>query len=100
MEFSAAFIQKPLDEGLSEKEIIMLFKSLSGTHAIPMEIQAENAVAMGFVNLTDAEFMNYDLRKLEEFVKEIISDVEKENYVGWYEFPVEGVGVLNVFIGY
>ena len=99
-EFGAAFIQKPLDEGLERNEVLDLFDMLKGVSGIPMEVQSENTVAMGFVNRTDAKLMNYDMRKLEEFVRNIISDVENENSSECYEFDFPGVGIIDVYIGY
>ena len=99
-EFGAAFIQKPLDEGLKKGEVSDLFDMLKGISAIPIEVQAENSVAMGFVNRTDAELMNYDLEPLEAFVRGIISDIKKENETGQYEFHYDGVGIIDVYIGY
>jgi len=59
-EFGVALKQKPLDEGLTKYEINSLFNMLKGVDAIPIEIQGENASAMGFINLADAEFLNYE----------------------------------------
>ena len=99
-EFGAAFIQKPLDEGLKKGEVSDLFDMLKGISAIPFEVQSENAVAMGFVNRTDAELMDYDLKPLAAFVREIISDTKKENETGQYEFHYDGAGIIDVYIGY
>ena len=100
MEFGAAFIQKPLDEGLTKSETMDLFDMLKGVQVIPLEVQSENATAMGFVNLTDAELMDYDLKPLEAFVREIISDVDKETNDGHYKFHSDGSGIIDVYIGY
>ncbi len=99
-EFGAAFIQKPLDEGLTKSEVLDLFDMLKGVSAIPFEVQSEDAVAMGFVNRTDAEMMDYDLKPLEVFVREIISDTANENETGQYEFHYDGSNVVDVYIGY
>ena len=100
--FGAAFIQKPLDEGLTKSETMDLFDMLNGVRAIPLEVQSENATAMGFVNLTDAELMDYDLKPLEAFVKEIISDTNNENIDGRYEFYSHKaeIEIIDVYIGY
>ncbi len=100
MEFGAAFIQKPLDEGLTKSEAISLFDVVKGITAIPIEVQSENAVAMGFVNLTDAALMNYNFNPLIAFVREIISDVTNENETGQYEFHFDGAGIIDIYIGY
>lgn len=78
-EYNIALLEKPLDEGLSKSEVMDLFDMLSGAHAIPIEIQGENSAAMGFINLTDAEFMDYKYDELERVVKEILNDMNKEN---------------------
>lgn len=78
-EYNIALLEKPLDEGLSKSEVMDLFDMLSGANAIPIEIQGENSAAMGFINLTDAEFMNYDYTKLENFVKSVLNDMNNEN---------------------
>lgn len=100
LEFGAAFIQKPLDEGLQRNEILDLFDMMKGVSAIPMEVQAENTIAMGFVNRTDAELMGFDLRQLEEFVRNIISDVENEDSSKYYKYSANGVGIIDIYIGY
>ncbi len=100
MEFGAAFIPKSLDEGLTKEEITDLFDMLKGVHAIPMEVQSEGSVAMGFVNCTDAELMDYDLQPLAAFVREILEDPSKESENGEYEFPFDGAGMIDVYIGY
>jgi hypothetical protein len=78
-EYNIALLEKPLDEGLSKSEVMNLFDMLSGVNAIPIEIQGEHSTAMGFINLTDAEFMNYDYTKLEDFVKSVLNDMNNEN---------------------
>ncbi len=98
--FGAAFIQKPLDEGLTKSEVSDLFDILKDASAIPFEVQSENVVAMGFVNRTDAELMDYDFKPLEAFVREIISDTVNENETGQYEFHYDGSGIVDVYIGY
>ena len=78
-EFNIVLKEKPHDEGLTKAEVMDLYDMLSGVEAIPIEIQGEYSTAMGFINLTDAEFMNYDYSNLESYIQEILNDMEKEN---------------------
>ena len=84
-EYSIVLKEKPLDEGLTKAEIIDLFDMLSGVEAIPIEIQGENSAAMGFINLTDAEFFNFDYARIVNKVTKILNDMNLENPDGEYE---------------
>ena len=96
-EYGIALLEKPLDEGLTKAEIINLFNALSGVHAIPLEIQGENSVAMGFINLTDAEYMNYDYTKLKSVVRSVLNDMDNENSA--CEYAVEnGHGESTIYL--
>lgn len=96
--YGVALIEKPLDEGLTRSEVNDLFDMLHGVDAIPIEIQAENSAAMGFINLTDAEFMNYDYTALTELVASILNDMEKENQDCHYILPVSGFGDIDIWL--
>lgn len=95
--YNVALMEKQLDEGLSLPETVKLFRMLSGAEAIPIEIQGESSVAMGFINLTDAEFMSYDYSGLEGTVKDVLNDAENEDPDGEYEVA-NGSGVTTVKI--
>ncbi len=97
MEYNIALLEKPLDEGLTKAEVIDLFDMLSGTSAIPIEIQAENSVAMGFINLTDAEFLNYDYTGLTNKVRAILNDMDLENEGCSYEIE-NGHGHSTIYL--
>lgn len=77
-EYNIVLKEKPLDEGLNKSEMMSLYDLLSGVNAIPIEIQGEHSAAMGLINLTDAEFMNYDYSELEKVVKEVLNDMNQE----------------------
>ena len=53
---------------------------------------------MGFINLTDAEFMNYKYDELESAVKEILNDVNKENSNCEYEVN-NNCGYSTMYLG-
>ena len=102
-EFGVALKQKPLDEGLTKSEINDLFDMLKGVNAIPVEIQGENASAMGFINLTDAEFLDYKYdndSELGSFIKNILDDVNNENDNNEYKMDVPDVGIIDIYLGY
>lgn len=84
--FGVALFERPLDEGLTQQESNELFEKLHGTTAIPIEIEAEFSVAMGWINLVDAEILDYDTTGLKEFIRNILENMEKENSDGEYTY--------------
>ncbi len=97
-DYGVALLEKPHDEGLSKDDVLFLFNKLSGVNAIPVEIQGENSTAMGFINLTDAEFMDYDYTELEKSVKEILNDMSRENESSSYECANKH-GITTIWLG-
>lgn len=86
-EYNIVLLEKPLDEGLSKEECSIMFDMLSGSTALPIDIQGEFSCAMGFVNRLDAEFMDYDFAELTEFVQNILNDMNNESKTGEYDVP-------------
>ena len=96
--FGVVLKEKPLDEGLTRSEVMDLFDMLSGVEAIPIEIQGDvNSTAMGFINLTDADWMDYDYSKLEDVVKNILNDMNNEKDPPIYECPNNN-GVTTIWL--
>ena len=96
-EYNIALKEKQLDEGLNREELNDLYDLVSGVDVIPIEIQGESSTAMGFINLTDAEYMDYDYTKLEEVVRSVLNDMDKEN--SDYEYEVENRhGVSTIYL--
>ena len=96
--FGVVLKEKPLDEGLTRSEVMDLFDILSGVEAIPIEIQGDvNSTAMGFINLTDADWMDYDYSKLEDVVKNILNDMNNEKDPPIYECPNNN-GVTTIWL--
>ena len=93
-----ALIEKPLDEGLTRGEVADLFDLLHGTSGIPIEIQAEHSTAMGFINLTDAEAMNYDYTALKELLAPIMNDMSKEKPDCSYTLDLPGIGEIDIWM--
>ena len=86
-EYNIVLVEKPLDEGLIAEECAKMFSLLSSTQAVPIEVQAEHSVAMGFVSLADEELMGYDLDPLADFIRNILNDMNNESTTGEYIFP-------------
>lgn len=90
--YSVALKEKPHDDGLTRKEIVELFDQLNGARAIPIEVQGFFSAAMGFVNLTDAELIDYAYLQgsdLYRFIEGILNDQESETETGEYVFSGE-----------
>lgn len=98
MTYGVALKEKPLDEGLERDEVIELFDKLHGGTGIPLEIQGYSSTAMGFINLTDAEFLNYDYTKVEELVRYVLDDMLRENPDHRYVVDVKGIGEIDIWL--
>lgn len=97
MEYNIVLIEKPLDAGITMDEIVQMYKLLSGIEAIPIEIQGEHSAAMGFINLTDAEYMDYDYTSLFELIEGVLDDIENESQSHTYEVPNKyGVSTIHL----
>ena len=95
--YGVALLEKPLDAGLTKNESTKLFDRLHGIEAIPIEIQAEHSTAMGWINLTDAEILNYEYTGLTEFIQTILEDMENENPDGVYVYD-DGTNEIDIFL--
>lgn len=91
----AAFVQKPLDEGITIEEITELVGRLECEQVIPIEVQANSSCAIGFISLDAAEELDYDYDNLIRNVSEVIEDMDNETEYGNYDF--DG---FPVYIGY
>lgn len=91
----AAFIQKPLDEGITIEEIAELVGRLECEQVIPIEVQANSSCAIGFISLDAAEELDYDYDNLIRNVSEVIEDMDNETEYGNYDF-----NGFPVYIGY
>ena len=79
MAINVALKEKEHGDALSKKEVQALLGVITERHVIPVEIEADNSSAMGFVGLAAAEKASFDLRRLEDFLREIMNDMEKES---------------------
>ena len=88
--YTISLIERPLDAGLTIKEINEAAMRLRDKEVIPIEIQAEFSTAMGFIGIKDASDMGYDYTKIEDYVRSIMEDMKKENRTGDYHVNVNG----------
>ena len=88
MKFDVVFFEREFDKGLSKIEIDNLLNICKGDEVIPLEIQGEYSVAMGFISLDMAESMNYVYDDLEWDVKQILDDMDRETEDHIYEYDI------------
>ena len=88
---NVALREKPHDEGLTLPEVTELYQMLpDGTEAVPVEFQGEYSTAMGFIDIETADRMDYIYTELNEYVKEILDDMDMESPDGRYMFAHGG----------
>lgn len=98
MKIAAAFLQKPVDAGLTAKEISNLTEMVAGKELVPVEIEAteQECSAMGFISHGFAdEVLDFDYKDLNSFVANILNDKNNESDNGYYEFKNQ-----IIFVGY
>ena len=99
-EYNIVLLGKPIDEGLSIDEVVCMYRMLSSTEALPVDIQVRDGYCirvLGFIAQYDAELMSYDYSLLEGKVKEIIGDMGKEHLRREYEIEHKD-GISTMFI--
>ena len=86
--FEIALLEKESSTGLLRSEVIDLFDMLDSTEAYPIEISAKShdSVAMGWITPEAAEKLDYIYSGLEDFVANILDDMNNETEDGRYEF--------------
>ena len=102
MNFSAAYLIKPNDEGLKRAEVMDLLDTFLDEEVIPHEIQGESSSALGFIKLSDADHLNYEYFEETEYynkIKEILNDKSLENDSDIYAFYIDG-NAYTVYISY
>ena len=98
-EYNIVLLGKPIDEGLSIDEVVCMYRMLSSTEALPVDIQVRDGYCirvLGFIAQYDAELMSYDYSLLEAKVKEFIGDIRKEHPRKEYEIEHK-YGISTVF---
>ena len=91
--------EKSLDEGLTRDEMTCLIDMLHAEQSIPMEIQGEFSVAMGFIDVIAAYMLDYDYEGsgFVEYVTSIMNDMNLEHDDGCYSFEFRGQE-FNVYL--
>ena len=86
--FNIVLHQKEGADGLIKSETIDMIDMLTGDSYFPLEIEANGheCCAMGFIDVETAEYLDYDYTDLDDFVAEILDDVEKEHDDCIYDF--------------
>lgn len=89
----AIFLEKPLSDGLTVCETIALARKMQEENPkaelIPLEIQAEHSVALGFITVEATEKISYRYESnsdIAAFVRNILEDVNNETSDGIYTF--------------
>lgn len=88
MKFDVVLYERELDKGLNKIEIDRLLDICKGDEVIPIEIQGKNSVAIGFISIDMAESMDYIYDDLEEDVKQILEDINRETEDHIYKYDV------------
>lgn len=95
----AVLIQKPLDTGLSKREIKEIMEILKPDFRTEMDllsITGESAAALGFIDMNvEDEKLNFDVSENSPFYKgiqEILNDRAKETSDGVY--TIAGINVI------
>ena len=87
MMYDVVLTERPHDCGLSKSEIMDLIDMTIGD-VIPLDIVGDYSSAMGFITLDAADALNYDFDKMNEYVKNIINDMENESEDCTYKFDI------------
>lgn len=77
--YDAVFLEKELEQGVNAGDIAWMASLLEGAYYLPIEVQAENSAAIGFITVHAANDLNYDYEAFSAGVFEILNDMEKEN---------------------
>ena len=91
------FFQRQIDDGgLYPEELRKLLNMLDyDVPLLPLEIEGNSCIAIGFILEKAADHLNFDYKNLFSFVREILNDVNKETPNNEYIF--DG---LDIFLGY
>jgi len=88
--FGIVLREKEGSDGLNKDDVIELLDLLGSEEAYPIEISAKEheSSAMGFITTDVVNGLEFDYEKsgLNDFIAEILDDVEKESNEHCYEF--------------
>lgn len=89
MTFDLVLCEKPDCEGLIRSDAIDLIDMLTDTEFYPIELPAKYVAssAMGFISTKFAKELDYDYELLNQFIANILDDMDNENENCIYMFP-------------
>lgn len=98
--FGLVLFEKPFESGLTRKDIPeLLSKTPEDSEVYPIEIMAtqQECSAMGFITRETADLLDFDYEKsgLNNFIADILDDLNKETETNTYEFKG-----IKIFMGY
>lgn len=113
MKFDVALLEKPLDEGLVKKDILLLYGFLEDsnyngtTEILPIEVAGNQgqSIAIGFITMEAAEQLEYEFEKtgLSGFIAEFVDDEGKkkmmasssyrQNNKEFFRYEFEGLNI-------
>lgn len=78
--YDMVLIEKPIEEGLCRSDILKMLDNLKTDDLYPIEIDNKRgeSVAMGFITSGYADTFNYDYAMLNEYIGDILADMELE----------------------
>lgn len=86
MKYDVVLVEKELDKGIKEGDILSMLSLLKEQEFIQIEVESNYSCAMGFIGLHAAESINYDLAKIKEFLSGVLNDMDQETENNNYNF--------------
>lgn len=94
--FDVYLIEKEIDEAFLTRQDLHELQSLSKTeHMIPLEVEGNTSIAMGFIDHEAANSIDFIFTELKKFVAQILDGELQESENHAYRFAG-----LNVYVGY
>lgn len=86
--YNIVLLEKEGTQALSKWEVLSLLELLKDTGVYPVELEAYESSAIGFITSEAAEKLDYDYESsgLHNFIARILDDMELENKDGIYHF--------------
>lgn len=98
--YDAAFIEKPIDEGLSREETMALACMVKGDMCMmTADSKGGQSNANGFINYEAAEKLSFEYSALEDYIGEILADINLESEDGRYEYVSPDGTHITFFLG-
>ena len=98
--FDIALKQMPVEDGITKSDIIELLDIMKSEEVLPLDIDGENACAVGFLTIETADAINFNYHELIEFIRNILNDVDNESEDESYEFKTSNGETFTLHLGY